>query len=728
MSENRQILQAKRRRDAAHQPSGEDGFAPSGGRARLRGEEPSETRPPVRRNRRGKFRAEQSALRKFRRNRYWLLLFLWLALVYSEIVVRSSTISTVFWRAGLWLGMLFAIPSAMLVFLLATQFKPKWNRIVVLVFLAVTYLLYASQLVYYKVFSQYYSATSMGNAGQVAQFWQVVLSTIWKNLIKLLILAAPLIFMAAWGRRFFGFRGGVPWQSSVFLGGVTVLCYFVITWILPLWGTDAQSPYSMFHNVNGLKESAAQLGLGTAFSRDVKWTVTGGGGSGSLVLPESTDPPETSEEGASAAQTSEPPEATEPEADAGPNVLNLDFDALIAGEDNEEIRQMHEYFNSIQPTNKNEKTGMFEGCNLILITAEGFSHLAIDPERTPTLYKLQTEGFYFTNFYTPIWSVSTSDGEYVAVTGTIPKSGVWSFYRSSDNYMPLTMCAQLKNLGYSAYAYHDHDYAYYDRDLSHPNLGYIYKGVGNGLEITESWPESDLEMIDVTTGEYINEEPFHAYYMTVSGHLEYNFAGNAMAMKNKDLVEDEPYSEHVRAYLACQIELDRALELLLKRLEEAGVAENTVIALTADHYPYGLTNEEQSELAGHTLEENFELYRNACIIYKKGMTPEQVDRPCSSLDLLPTLCNLFGLDFDSRLYMGQDVFSEADPLIIFSNRSWITDRASYNSQTGEVINFTDEEVSDDYIQSIKDAVNNKFTISARILDQDYWRVLFQPDS
>ena len=78
--------------------------------------------------------------------------------------------------------------------------------------------------------------------------------------------------------------------------------------------------------------------------------------------------------------------------------------------------------------------------------------------------------------------------------------------------------------------------------------------------------------------------------------------------------------------------------------------------------------------------------------------------------------------------MGQDVFSEADPLIIFSNRSWITDRASYNSQTGEVINFTDEEVSDDYIQSIKDAVNNKFTISARILDQDYWRVLFQPDS
>ena len=110
------------------------------------------------------------------------------------------------------------------------------------------------------------------------------------------------------------------------------------------------------------------------------------------------------------------------------------------------------------------------------------------------------------------------------------------------------------------------------------------------------------------------------------------------------------------------------------------------------------------------------------------MTPERVERPCSSLDLLPTLCNLFGLDFDSRLYMGQDVFSQAEPLVIFSNRSWLTDRASYNSQTGEVKSLTGGEISEDDAQSIKDMVNNKFTISAWILDRDYWRVLFHPES
>ncbi len=92
-------------------------------------------------------------------------------------------------------------------------------------------------------------------------------------------------------------------------------------------------------------------------------------------------------------------------------------------------------------------------------------------------------------------------------------------------------------------------------------------------------------------------------------------------------MKDLPYSGSVRAYLACQIELDRALELLLQRLDEAGVAENTVIALTGDHYPYGLTDEEQSELAGHEIDTRFERYRNAFILYKKGMKPERGGQP-----------------------------------------------------------------------------------------------------
>ena len=112
------------------------------------------------------------------------------------------------------------------------------------------------------------------------------------------------------------------------------------------------------------------------------------------------------------------------------NTMEIDFNKLIAEAQNDVLKDMHAYFSTKQVTKKNEKTGIYEGYNLILITAEAFSRFSADKDVTPTLYKMLNEGYRFTNFYNPIWGVSTSDGEYVATTGLIPKSGVWSMYKS----------------------------------------------------------------------------------------------------------------------------------------------------------------------------------------------------------------------------------------------------------------------------------------------------------
>lgn len=208
--------------------------------------------------------------------------------------------------------------------------------------------------------------------------------------------------------------------------------------------------------------------------------------------------------------------------------------------------------------------------------------------------------------------------------------------------------------------------------------------------------------------------------MTVSGHLQYNFGGNAMAAKNRELVEDLPYSEAGRAYMATQIELDRALELLTERLEEAGVADRTLIVLSADHYPYGLEKPDLDDLAGHEVEKNFELHKSSLIIYAQGMEPEVVDQPVSSLDIIPTISNLMGLEFDSRLLMGRDVFSEADPLVIFGDRSFLTDRGRYNSVTREFTPTDGAQVPDDYQQLISDEIDRQFYYSALVLDRDYY--------
>lgn len=177
--------------------------------------------------------------------------------------------------------------------------------------------------------------------------------------------------------------------------------------------------------------------------------------------------------------------------------------------------------------------------------------------------------------------MSTSDGEYVATNGLLPKPGVWSFSESGKNDVPFVMGHQLKKLGYQSFAYHNHSYDYYDRHISHPNMGYEYKALGNGLDVNPTWPESDLEMMELSINDYIDKEPFHAYYMTVSGHLLYTFDGNMMAYKHRNKVKHLPYSDQAKAYLATQIELDLALQYLLEQLEQHHVADRTLIVMSA---------------------------------------------------------------------------------------------------------------------------------------------------
>jgi len=167
---------------------------------------------------------------------------------------------------------------------------------------------------------------------------------------------------------------------------------------------------------------------------------------------------------------------------------------------------------------------------------------------------------------------------------------------------------------------------------------------------------------------------------------------------------------------------------LLEQLEAAGRLEDTVIALSADHYPYGLQDEQINEMLGHAADPDFEKFKSTFILWNDGMDePVQVDKYCSSLDIMPTLANLFGLEYDSRLLAGRDILSDAPGLVIFYNYSFLSERGAYVSTREEFTPWGEgQEDDEEYLIRTLEEIRDRFRYSALILDKDYYRVLFQP--
>ncbi len=638
---------------------------------------------------------------------------------YMEIILRINTESTLI-NIGLLYSYLIALAVSATVHLIGSFFSGKRKTVLIVLIIFVTYL-YASQMVYFNIFRTFYSVYSAAKAFEAIGFINDLIYKIVTNIHWIILMTSPS-FIYLWVTIKNYNNKKIEWISKF----ITVIIVFALIISVNLSLTVKGEEQGSSSNLNVyLSEpimSVNRLGLVSTMSLDLYKNIFDI--KKEEEIPTYADVKEIHHDYLEdEIRRNKNLGLSEQEIEY--NMMDINFDELIENENDKIVKNMHQYFSSLEPSEKNKYTGKFENYNLIFITAESYHSIAVDKEITPTLYKMQNEGYNFTNFYNPLWGVSTLDGEYVATTGLLPKSGVWSMYESRENYMPYAMGNRLREEGYTTLAYHNHFYTYYDRHLSHPNLGYEYIGLGNGLDVEETWPESDLEMVELTADEYMGEEPFHTYYLTMSGHMRYNFGGNDIANKNRELVEELTYGDEAKAYMATQIELDKAMEYLLKKLEKYGVAENTLIVMSPDHYPYGLEKESMEELAGRELENNFEIYKSSLIIYSKDMEPKTIEKPVSSLDIIPTIMNLMGLEYDSRLLMGRDVFSNSEPLIIFNNRSFITDEGRYNSVTGKFIPNEGIEVEENYVETTLEKIERKFYYSEKVLDNDYYSLILE---
>lgn len=644
--------------------------------------------------------------------KYKKMLIIFLNLLYLELIYHLFIFNS-FKLKHIFLITIFTVLSTIFIDLITSLFTKKVNKWLMIIINCFLSVLFIAQIINYRFYGNVISIYSIIHGGQVFGFLSAIFSVLWQNITCVILLLIPIPLYIIFNKKIE--TDNLSWKVILKKNGLLIIVFILSLLSLQTDKKEIYSAKNLYYYRHAPLETVKKLGMLTTLRLDLERTITGF--EENLTKVTDLNLPEVKED-------------TKNEDKIKYNIEDIDFLKLAEEETKTEIKNIHYYMANETPTKQNKYTGMFKDKNLIVITAEAFSPIAVNEALTPTLYKLVNQGFTFTNFYSPIYYVSTSDGEYVSLTSLLPKESVWSFYKSSKNYLPYVYGNVFKNLGYETYAFHDGQYKYYDRNLSHPNMGYKYMACGNGLEKLmncKKWPQSDLEMINATFDMYSNEEKFVAYYMSISGHLEYNFYGNNMANKNKALVADTKYSDKIKAYIACQIELDKALEELINKLKEKDILDDTVIVLSADHYPYGLTNDDINSVT--PLEDaKFDIHKNNLIIWSNTMKKNiKIDKIAESLDILPTILNLFGINYDSRLLIGKDILSDTDGLVILNDRSWITKYGKYNASTQKFTSLTEEEIPENYVNKINEIVANKFVISKNILDTNYYKHVFKEE-
>lgn len=413
------------------------------------------------------------------------------------------------------------------------------------------------------------------------------------------------------------------------------------------------------------------------------------------------------------------------------------WDLLLKESKSSEYKQLNNYFKNRNITPKNEYTGIFKDKNLIIVMMESTNELSVLNEKDfPTLYKLYNEGISFRNNFSPRNNCSTGNNEFTTLTSmfTINNTCTANTYSSNKYYQ--SVFGIFSDAGYKTTSYHDYTQKYYRRNKIHTNLGVgKYYGVTD-LDMDydekyEEWP-SDVVMFKQARQYYLGDK-FMAYFATVTPHQTYHVPSE-FGDKYKDNWKDTKYTTRLKRYLSKLKTLDLALEELLRQLEEEGKLQDTVIALFGDHYPYGLQDSDinmylEANNAGYTVSRNSTKNKNVdrtpMVIYNSEIEPMQVTEYTTIIDLLPTLLNMFDMEYDPRLYLGTDIMSDSHKsLAVFADGSWQNEFGFYYAPSSKMTYSQKEfKYTNQELKEINTEISTRQKMSTNAIKKNYFNYL-----
>ena len=419
------------------------------------------------------------------------------------------------------------------------------------------------------------------------------------------------------------------------------------------------------------------------------------------------------------------------------NNYNLDDSKwleLINSEEDLSLNYLNEYFINNTYTGKNSYTGLFEDKNLIVIMMESVNDIFINEDLYPNFYKLLNEGYYFKNNYSPRNSCATGNNE---LSGMI---GLYSIYNKctantySSNLYPNSIFNLFNNKGYKTTSMHNYTERYYARREIHTNMGSKRYFDVDDLGLTyntkyEEWSSDEdfLKQVVKILNSYSKSDKFMTWLTTVTSHQPYGsstYGDKYLYLFDGDKYDD--YNIKLKRYMSKLKVLDDGLGVLLEGLEKQDKLDDTVIILYGDHYPYGLANDILESALPYSIEEKYENERVPFVIWSNDIEATTYTEYTSYVNLLPTVANLFNLDYDSRFSTGQDLFSNKyESITIFADGSWKNEYAFYNASNDNITYYTNKTYTIEEIIEINEKVSNKIKYSNLAIQHDYFNYLYK---
>ncbi|MGM9876224.1 MAG: LTA synthase family protein [Bacilli bacterium] len=568
--------------------------------------------------------------------KYYYVILLALPFILIDLFTRILGYKIHFYGIVKFVPILFTLSWIFFILGVSLFYKKKIGKTIYIIFFILSFIIYITNNIYYSMTGTFFDFNMLLLVGEGSEYF---IDAIKNCNIWVYILIIPIILSFIIGLKYYPNREKTKLKNVIRIFFIFLILHFIIPFLLGTpneeltWSTW-RNPRNIYINFNDNNKSMMVSGI-------YEYTVRN---------------------------------------------FYITFIKAKKTTNEEELSFLSEEYSKEEIYETNKYTGKYKDNNLIIIQLEGIDDWLITEKDTPTLYKMMNNSINFTNHYSYYnGGGSTFNSEFAVNTGFItPLSYTQNAYTFNKNAFPYSLANLFKNQGYSVNAFHMNTSEYYSRGANYKNWGYdnYYGLIDLGTYKDDSYVlDRELILNETFKEKMFESEKFVDYIITFTNHMPFSVEkGNCRKLVTEDILKENNLEELPKDYVYPELteencsrrqakETDYMIELLMQELETRSLLDNTTIVVFTDHYLYTLSD--QSIFNNYKETNNNLINHTPFFIWTNNKDKKVVKEVTSQLNVLPTILNLFGIEYNQNYYIGNDALNpNYQGIVFFSDYSW----------------------------------------------------------